>query len=180
MPGKVSDLLSNISSIAPQFDDTMAGSRENQDSRVAVQVLLERVKKDVTSIVQFTQTHRDPTFERHLAEQWENIQAMVHQLQSSQRRCMAKEVEERANALSPEPLLDLRLAHYSASTPSSSPAGLLGQLGAMHETLRRLREETRLELRILGLCNAYSGGSGTALFQGLGGEQSWDINGVVL
>lgn len=175
MPGKASDLLSNIPSIAAQFDDTTANSQENPDPRVAVQVLLERVKKDVTGIVQFAQTYRDPTFERHLAEQWENIQAIVHQLQSSQRRCMAKEVEERADALGPEPLLDLRLAHYSASTPSNSPAGLLGQLSAMHETLRRLREETRLELRVLGLRNAYSGESGTPLFPGWGG-QSRDMN----
>jgi len=146
----------------------MADSQEDPDPdpRAAVQALLERVKKDVTSIVQFTQTHRDPTFKRHLSEQWENIQAIVHQPQSPQRRCMAKGVEERADALGPEPLHDLRLAHYSASTPSNSPSGLLGRLSAMHETLRRLREETQLELRVLSLCNAYSRESRTPLILG--------------
>ena len=168
MPGKTSDLLSNTPSIAAQFDDTMADSQENPDPRVTVQDLLDRVKKDVTSIVQFTQTHRDPTFERHLAEQWEKIQAMVHQLQSPQRQRVTKEVEERADALVPEPLHDLGLAHYSASTPSSSPASLLGRLSAMHEILRRLREETQLELQVLSLRNAYSRENRTPLFLGWG------------
>jgi hypothetical protein len=142
------------SSIIPQLRDTTARAETVSDPKAAIQVLLERVEKDVRSILQIARTyHNNPEFDRYLTEQLKKTWDLVgHPLIGTLQR-----VEGGANPFSPTVESDSQCAYQNANIQpqhkitAKFPTGLSGPFDAMREVLGRLREESRLELQVLSL-----------------------------
>ncbi|PVH93039.1 hypothetical protein DM02DRAFT_634889 [Periconia macrospinosa] len=65
-------------SVTPQLEDDGSWIEEVTNPRANAQALLERIRKNIHSLVQLSQDESSVEFENDLAEQWNEVQSLVY------------------------------------------------------------------------------------------------------
>jgi hypothetical protein len=65
-------------SVTPQLEDDGSWIEEATNPRANAQALLERIRKNIHSLIQLSQEDSSVEFESYLAEQWNEVQSLVY------------------------------------------------------------------------------------------------------
>ncbi|PVH90279.1 hypothetical protein DM02DRAFT_678711 [Periconia macrospinosa] len=65
-------------SVTPQLEDDGSWIEEATNPRANAQALLERIRKDIQTLIQLSQEEPSAEFESYLAEQWNEVQSLVY------------------------------------------------------------------------------------------------------